>query len=415
MSFDSMGIEKTAMDVLRKYPLCDHCLGRLFARLGVGLTNEERGRAIKNYLLMSIHEKIISEGLSDEAINDLKVLALSGHEPSIGFLRNLGIEVSPMPCYVCGNSIFNRLDEWARNIADSLRSLNAEYRTFRLGTRVPSDLLSRELSITTEFNISTAESIKRELNRELGKRVSAILGLSFSRESPDVEVVLDITTGSVNIQLMPIYVFTRYRKIRRFTKRASIRWPTDYIAQVYGAQGIIVHSGGDEVSNVRVLGNGRPLVIQIIKPSKRPSLNDIIASLKNTDDYDVIFDRMEYVKGSIIRRIKARSREYVITYRVLAVTENPITDETIRSLHEYFRNRQVNQRLRVKGRVRRRVSMVYELNGRAIGDRLMELLIRCQGNLHVRGFVHGGFGDIEPSIAGTLGFGVKPIEIDILR
>ncbi len=89
----------------------------------LGLVMRRGGRAIKDYLLMRIHEKIISEGLSDELINDLRVLALSGHEPSIKFLRNLSIEVSPTTCYVCGNSIFNRLDEWARNIAESLKSL----------------------------------------------------------------------------------------------------------------------------------------------------------------------------------------------------------------------------------------------------------------------------------------------------
>ncbi|WP_243670164.1 hypothetical protein [Vulcanisaeta sp. JCM 16161] len=44
----------------------------------------------------------------------------------------------------------------------------------------------------------------------------------------------------------------------------------------------------------------------------------------------------------------------------------------------------------------------------------MELLIRCQGNLYIRGFVHGGYGNVEPSIAGTLGFSIRPIEIDIL-
>ncbi len=188
-----MSIER-AMDILRKYPLCNHCLGRLFARLGTGLDNEERGRAIKDYLLMRIHERILNEGLSDELLNDVKALAVSGHEPSIKFLSNMGINVSPARCYVCGDTIFNRLDEWVNNIVNSLRSLGIEFRSFRLGSRVPLDIQNRELSITTEFNISSAESIKREINRELGKRVSAMLGVSFNREEPDVEVVIDVNT-----------------------------------------------------------------------------------------------------------------------------------------------------------------------------------------------------------------------------
>jgi tRNA pseudouridine synthase 10 len=33
--------------LLKEYALCDSCLGRQFAMLGHGLTNEERGRVLK--------------------------------------------------------------------------------------------------------------------------------------------------------------------------------------------------------------------------------------------------------------------------------------------------------------------------------------------------------------------------------
>lgn len=241
-----MSIER-AMDILRKYPLCNHCLGRLFARLGTGLDNEERGRAIKDYLLMRIHERILNEGLSDELLNDIKALAMSGHEPSIKFLSNMGINVSPVKCYVCGDNIFTRLNEWADNIANSLRSLGIEFRSFRLGSKVPLDILSRELSITTEFNVSSAESIKREINRELGKRVSAILGVPFNREEPDVEVVIDINTGSVETQVMPIYILARYRKVHRLVNgEGQVRWPIDRVMQAYGAKDVVIHTGGED-------------------------------------------------------------------------------------------------------------------------------------------------------------------------
>jgi Predicted pseudouridylate synthase len=113
-----MGIDKV-MDVLRKYPLCDHCLGRLFARLGFGLSNEERGRAIKDYLLMSIHEKIMSEGLNDELLSDLRALALSGHEPSMLLLKNMGVDVSQHRATYVAAPLFSRFDEWSRNIANA--------------------------------------------------------------------------------------------------------------------------------------------------------------------------------------------------------------------------------------------------------------------------------------------------------
>ena len=409
-----MSVER-AMDILRKYPLCDHCLGRLFARLGTGLSNEERGRAIKDYLLMRIHERIMSEGLSDELLNDIKALALSKHEPSIKFLKSLGIEVTPISCYVCSDSIFNRLDEWAKTIADRLRSLGVEVRSFRLGSKVPIEVLNRELSITTEFNVSSAESIKRELNRELGKRVSTILGVSFSREEPDVEAIINIVSGSVEVRIMPIYVLARYRKVHRLiNERGQVRWPIDSIIQVFSAQDVVIHVGGVDPSGARVLGNGRPTILQVIKPGRRPDIDYVYPLLKGLN-YDITLNDLSRVKSTAIVRMKARVRDYVITYRVLAITDNPVTDGNIKSLHDYFRNRQVVQVFRRGRRIKRRVSMVYELDGKVVRDRLVEFLIKCQGNLYIRGFIHGGFGDVEPSIAGNLGFGVKPVEIDILN
>jgi len=35
----------TVAKILEKYPLCDRCLGRLFAYLGKSLGHDERGRA----------------------------------------------------------------------------------------------------------------------------------------------------------------------------------------------------------------------------------------------------------------------------------------------------------------------------------------------------------------------------------
>jgi tRNA pseudouridine synthase 10 len=408
-----MGIDKV-MDVLRKYPLCDHCLGRLFARLGFGLSNEERGRAIKDYLLMSIHEKIMSEGLNDELLSDLRALALSGHEPSMLLLKNMGVDVSPTPCYICGSSIFSRFDEWSRNIANALSSLGAEFKSFRLGTRVPNDVLRRELEITMEFGITSAESIKRELNRELGKRVSSLLGIPFSREEPDVEVVLDTTTGAITTQLMPLYLLTRYRRVYRLIGKGGIKWPINEALGIYGAQSVVIHSGGGEAGNVRVLGNGRPMIIQVIGPGKRPSIGEVSKALGSID-YGISLNVLSYVRSSMVRKVKAESRNYVITYRVLAITNGQVTDDALKSLHDYFRNRQVTQRLRWGGRVKKRVSMVYELDGRVIDGRLLELVIRCQGNLNIRGFVHGYFGDVEPSLSGVLALEVRPVEIDILN
>jgi tRNA pseudouridine synthase 10 len=42
-----MDVLEKALEMLSKYPLCDHCLGRQFALLGYSIENNARGKALK--------------------------------------------------------------------------------------------------------------------------------------------------------------------------------------------------------------------------------------------------------------------------------------------------------------------------------------------------------------------------------
>ncbi|WP_069807575.1 tRNA pseudouridine(55) synthase [Vulcanisaeta thermophila] len=403
------GTLEKSLEILRKYPLCDHCLGRLFARLGFGLSNEERGRAIKDYIHMAIHQHILNEGLTQVDIENLRTLALSGHEPSIKLLKALGVQVDAKPCYVCGG-LFRNMDTWVDRIVNALKSLDADYKTFRVGTRVPSEILRRELGITSEFNITTAESIKRELNRELGKRVMEAVGKGFSRERPDVEVLLDISTGDVKVTLEPIYILARYRKTTR--TRLDTNAITNGLRELFKADDTELHFGIRDSAGVRVLGEGKPLAIRVVNPRRRPNPEDVVKAVNNQG---VSITKPLVIGRSELSRFKSEVRNSAVVYRALALTRDPLNQDAINSLINYFRNRQVNQFIRVGRRVKRRVSMVYEINVRLITPNTLELLIRCQANLNVRGLIHGYWGSVEPSISGFLGTETKPLEIDLIH
>lgn len=51
-----MDLLEKAFELLTKYPLCDHCLGRQFAQLGYNLENNIRGSALKLSLTMQANE-----------------------------------------------------------------------------------------------------------------------------------------------------------------------------------------------------------------------------------------------------------------------------------------------------------------------------------------------------------------------
>ncbi len=47
-----MDVLEKSLQILREYPLCDSCLGRLYAQMGYAVENWERGAAIKTLLHM---------------------------------------------------------------------------------------------------------------------------------------------------------------------------------------------------------------------------------------------------------------------------------------------------------------------------------------------------------------------------
>ncbi len=86
-----MIVEK-ASEVLERHQLCDHCLGRLFAKLGKG-TNEKRGKAIRFVLNME--------------------RAKDGLPP---------VE-EPKECELC-NNVFEKIPELVEKMKEAARGLN---------------------------------------------------------------------------------------------------------------------------------------------------------------------------------------------------------------------------------------------------------------------------------------------------
>ncbi len=423
-----------AIRVLDKYSLCDHCLGRLFARIGYGLENYERGQAIKNAIFLLVHstlQKVTDDATREELLRIVKKLARSGHEPSLRFLKDkLGQDVQIEKCYICEDKYFRDIDSVVQNILETLNSAGYEFRTYYIGTSISREVVKRELDLSVEFGIDTIESIKRELNRLIGKKVRDRLPPDkvFSRQDADVEIVVNMETGEVRLEVKPLYILTRYRKLFRGVSQVQLRLNVitslqkvlnEKLATELEASEAIVHASGREDTDVRMLGDGRPLVIAFVRPRKRPSIDTLRELfLKKFDDEPVeLVDSAVKTQHATIVKLKQESSRHVKIYRAIVLLEQDVDEEKLRSLEQYFRNRQITQYTprRIKRKpLRRRVRMVYELRATKIGPRLIELLIRCQGGLYVKELITGDEGRTTPSIADTLGINAEPIELDVL-
>ena len=187
-------ILEVAERILRKYPLCDNCLGRFFARLGRGLTNDIRGRSIKTVILMNLFTRYSASERS-KLLSELREFAIKGGEPFKTTLEKLsGEKVAEEKCFVCGSRIKDFFEEYSKR---SVKILEREgLKKFLIGVSVPKEITEREEEIAREFKIDSWESIKNELKREIGKRIRD-QGYTPDFEDPDIVINIDISTGAI--------------------------------------------------------------------------------------------------------------------------------------------------------------------------------------------------------------------------
>ncbi len=256
-------MEKAAkiMDIT-KNPLCTRCWGRIFSKDVEGVDNHERGEYINQILIENSCEN--------------------------GSLSN--------NCYICHN-IFQFLENGLiEDIKKNIEDSRVEFTTFLVGCRIPPEIIQKEDFIYDKMDLEL-ESIKKEINREIGKVLSVKTGKEVNFDNPNVVILVDfknnIKAPNLEFQLNPLFIEGRYRKLIRGIPQT--KWPCrkckgkgckycDYTGKMYmeSVEELIspqiikevqgteskFHGAGREDIDVKMLGRGRPFVIENQRASK---------------------------------------------------------------------------------------------------------------------------------------------------
>ncbi len=423
MSSLSGNIISKSAEILSKYPLCSRCLGRLFAKYGLSLSNIARGNAIKTLLLMELHRLII---------NDVRNLSLlKGISENVGVMpqlisKYLGSTPNEKKCYVCSNTIEYVISKLVQDMVSELSKFKV--RTFIISIRKGSEIERRELEIVSELNLDSWESIRRELKRELGKKVKALLDIEPEFKHPDALVLVDLDTLNVKVTTTPTYILCRYVKLGR--NISQVRWVSkngfrkyplavedvvEPITKSFNAEKLQLHAVGREDVDVRVLGNGRPLVIELkgVK-DKTVSVEDIAKNVVHSDLILTFFDR--YIEHKHLIDIKSRRSSKV--YRLLVLSKKPLSSDSAELLIREFSNRAVRQRTPTRILKRRKdlthVGRVYDIKVMAVNEYLLEILVKCDSSLYVKELVHGDGGRTFPNMAEVLNSELDLLEVDVI-
>jgi tRNA pseudouridine synthase 10 len=434
-----------SLKMLEKYPLCDHCLGRQFALLGFGVDNCERGKSIKMLLAMSAHKMTLSEdaGVRKKGISILKLLATRGSfKVALDLLKKMRRRVGEGErCFLC-EGMFERIHSIVDRVLENLKEY--EFESFLVGIKLPPEVEEREDEFRAEFNVQYGESIKNEFSRIIGREISRRLNKTVDYMKPQIVVLVNPFIEEVILQVNSLFIAGRYRKLlrgipqskwicRKCRGEGCVRcgwtgkmYPESVeeliakpILEATLGEGTSFHAAGREDRDARMLGHGRPFIIEVKKPKKRSiNLEDLKKAINDYAEGKIEVLNLRLADKEDVRELKSMECAQKV-YRVIVRFNREVTDEEIKKLERELTGVIIRQRTPTRVLHRRSDKMrekhIYETKIKRLSGNSIEMRIRCQGGLYVKELVTGDNGRTDPSVSKIIGAAAEPIDLDVLN
>ena len=432
---DEYSMLETAQRILVQHALCDRCLGRQFAWLGTGTSNEARGYSIKLTLCMIADDEIKS-GKKESGEHVITILAGNGmFAPAKTIATNNSIEFEDSDschlCFIEGHSIFDRIP----NIAERMIGIadQVEFETFLAGS-IPSPMLvERQDEMTAIHSTLHSETLKSHFNRLMGIQLQELLRKPVDFEKPDVVFVYDMDQDEVKLQVNPVFIYGRYRKLVRGIPQS--RWDckkckgrgceecggtgrkypdsiSEYIGvptqESVGGSRFKFHAAGREDVDVLMLGKGRPFVVEISKPRvRKPNLQEMTETINQEADGKIEVHDMELADRHRLQKLKEDASSNIKEYAAVIQIEGSVNDDDIQRVVRSFQHIIIEQRTPNRVSHRRsdliREKKVHEIQLTRQEDGTLGAFFKVQGGTYIKELISGDDGRTKPSIAEILG------------
>ncbi len=393
--------------------ICNHCLGRKFSDVVEGNGNVERGEKIRKALELPEYDE------------DTK-------------------------CDICSD-IFKEIDSSLLDlVCEKIDFLEVEFDTFVVGCKLPKEMVEKDAEISEKLGLDV-EILKREVNREMGKILEKNLPQEVDFDKEDVIIMADFRKMlkedvenpiKVRIQINPIFIEGRYNKLVRnipqtkwpcrkckgrgceacnFTGKqypesveellseTALKYSKGYEAKFHGA--------GREDIDVRMLGDGRPFVLEIKEPRIRKlDLEKIEREANEAALGKTAYHNLKYTVRKRKAEIKTSSPDTYKVYRALVECEDEIREEDLNKLQSLHT---IQQRTPIRVSHRRadkiREKEVKELSCKYINPHSFEMIIKTEGGLYIKELISSDEGRSKPSVSEVLGTQAICAELDVIE
>ena len=404
-TFDPQDLRELGAEILRVGPICDECLGRVASKLGTGLTNASRGEQIR--------DRLSSEGI----------------EGKLG------------TCWVCGN-LFDAIEEWVRRAVEQVNGL--EFATYLFGVKLTPRLEQMEAFYEDRFPSKYREPLKHSLNRMTGIACERVLAraITVDFKAPQISFVMDVNTNELTRHVLSLYVYGRYCKLERGIPQT--KWPCrqcrgrgceacEFSGKQYpdsveeliagsliplaGAASACLHGAGREDIDARMLGNGRPFVLELLIPKRRSiDLSDAHLLVNECASGRVTVSELRLVHRSAVPWVKElrATKKYRAIVEFAESVDSDQLQETLNSLPGEIAQR-TPRRVSHRRADLVRLRTLHNASGQLIDETHAEIVVHGDGGLYIKELVSGDEDRTNPSLSGRLGVQALVTDLDVLE
>jgi len=363
--------------IIKKYPLCDNCLGRLFSKKLHLSSNTLLGKKLK---------------------------------------KNLNLT---QKCYICKN-LFDHLDDYLRLMNDI--SCDYFYSSFSVGAMIKPSIIDRDDYIRSKYQLKGIDSIKTDVTKELGKSFSKKSKKKIDHFDPEITFTLNLKDGSCQLRSKSITFSGRYVKTLRGLAQKQKSCDNcsgkgcricnfHGISEFNSVEGLIskfffeklggtiakfTWIGGEDKSSL-VLGSGRPFFVKIQNPLKR-NLRLTRAKL----------DSLEIHNLKITNKSPKKPVKFISLIEAKISTEFEIAVENLKKLKDLKKQLVVVYDKSGKRSEKKVFSVSYKKNS----NNSFTLKIKAEGGLPIKRFVTGD--DVSPGLSQILNTQCVCQEFDFL-
>ena len=363
--------------ILKKYDLCDQCLGRLFSKQLHLSSNKFLGKKLKkNY-------------------------------------------ISKSKCYVC-KDLFCNLDHFLKLMLDL--SSNYEFQTYGVGIIIKPSIVDRDDFIRSKYKLKGIDSIKTDIAKELIKLFTKKTQKTLDSFDPEITFTVNLKDESCQLHSKSITIFGKYVKSERGYAQKQTTCDNcsgtgcrvcDFhgISEFESIEGIIsklifkkfggtttkfTWIGGEDKSSL-VLGNGRPFFVKIKNPSKRKSKL-----------FDEKFNSVSVFNLKLVDTFPKKPLNFYSRIKIKISTELQINSKKLQKLKDLTTCPIVIYEKSGK----RYEKKIFDLKYKKNSTNLFTITMSAEGGFPIKRFVIGD--DVSPNISSLLDNSCVAQEFDFL-